>query len=272
MSSPAALGATAPSRARPALRAVALPTEHGGWALTLEPCLLGLAIAPSLAGVCLAIAAMVAFAARTPVKVALVDRRRHRHLPRTALATRVALLELLALLALVGAAATLAESPFWAPVLVAAPLVAVQLWFDVRSRSRRLVPELAGAVGVCAAASMIVLADGGSTRLAAAVWVVLAARVLTSIPHVRTQIDQLHRRSSSPAVGVAADVAAIVTAGADVAIDERVLAGAAAVAAVVVLQRLSAHRPARRAVVVGLRQLVLGLGVVVATALGVNAG
>jgi hypothetical protein len=32
------------------VRLVALPAEHGGWGLLLEPIALGLAVAPSLAG------------------------------------------------------------------------------------------------------------------------------------------------------------------------------------------------------------------------------
>src|SRR5438067_8458307 len=41
-------------------RAVVIPSEHGGWGLTLEPALLGLLVAPSIAGGALAIAAFLA--------------------------------------------------------------------------------------------------------------------------------------------------------------------------------------------------------------------
>jgi hypothetical protein len=57
------------------LRSVALPAEHGGRSLTLEPGLLGLLIAPGPAGVCIAAGAMVAFLVRTPLKVVAIDRR-----------------------------------------------------------------------------------------------------------------------------------------------------------------------------------------------------
>ena len=43
--------------ARSPLRAVAVPSEHGGWGLTAEPVLLGLIVAPSAAGACLGAAA-----------------------------------------------------------------------------------------------------------------------------------------------------------------------------------------------------------------------
>ena len=247
----------APAGARTPLRGVALPSEHGGWGLTLEPGLLGLLVAPSVAGACLAVAAVVAFVARTPLKLALVDRRRGRELPRTVLARRVAAAELLVLAALVGTAAATAPAPFWWPALVAAPLVGVESWFDVRSKSRRLAPELAGAIGVCSVTAMIALADGDSARLAAGLWAVLTARVVTSIPHVRDQIARLHGRAGSTTAALA------------VALDDRLLAGAVAILAVVAIQRMTARGEIPRPAVLGMRQMALGFGVVLVTAAGV---
>jgi len=111
----------------------------------------------------------VAFTARTPVRIVLVDRHRDRWLERTQVAVRLAIGELTVLAALVVATVALANGRFWTPALVAAPLILVELWFETRSRGRRLVPELAGAMGVCSVAAMIVLADGRSARLAAGV-------------------------------------------------------------------------------------------------------
>jgi hypothetical protein len=245
-----------------------MPTEHGGWGLTLEPGLLGLLVAPSAAGVCLAAAAMVAFVARTPLKIALVDRHRGRSLARTGLARRVAAAEIVVLVALVAGAVVLAPPWFWLPALAAAPLIVVELWFDVRSRSRRLVPELAGAAGVCSVAAMIVLADGGGGRLAAGVWAVLVARVVTSIPHVRAQIARLHGHPARAAGGWIADVAAVVVAAVAVVLEPALAAGAVAIVAVVVVQRVTSRGPLPRAVVLGMRQMAMGFGVVVVTALG----
>jgi hypothetical protein len=67
---------------RPAWRSVAIPSEHGGWGLTLEPVLLGLLIAPSVGGLALGIAAFGAFLVRTPLKLVFVDRRHPRWLGR----------------------------------------------------------------------------------------------------------------------------------------------------------------------------------------------
>ncbi len=258
---------------RSGLRAVAVPSEHGGWGLVAEPGLLGLIIAFSGAGGALAVAAVVAFLARTPLKLVLVDRRRARSLPRTALATRVAAIELTALTVLVVAAVRLSSAPFWWPAVAAAPLVGAQLWFDGRSRSRRLLPELAGAIGVCAVAAMIVLAAGGSSRLAGAAWVVLAARALTSIPHVKDQVLRLHGHATSPARAralLAADVSSLALAAAAVALDRRLLAGAVAVLAVHGVQRVTDRGPLPRPVVLGIRQSLMGLGVVLAAGIGAH--
>lgn len=252
-------------------RSVAIPSEHGGWGLTLEPALLGLLVAWSGAGVCLALAAFVGFVARTPLKLVLVDVSRHRTLPRTVVARRIAAGELLVLVGLVAAAFDLARGPFWVPVLVAGPLVVLELWFDMRSKSRRLVPELAGAVGISSVVAMIVLADGGDARLACGLWLVLAARSLTSIPFVRAQIARLHQHAGSASTLVWADLAAVVVATAAVGLDRALAAGALAVVAVVIAQRVSSRAPLPRAVVLGIRQMVLGLVVVLVTAVGVRA-
>jgi hypothetical protein len=257
--------------ARSLLRSVAGPTEHGGWGLTLEPAILGLVVAPSGAGACLATAAIIAFLVRTPLKTVLVDRHRKRRLTRTRVAEQVVVVEVLVLASLVAASAALADGPFWVPAVVASPLVALELWFDMRSRSRRLVPELAGAIGVSAVVAMIVLADGRSGRLAAALWLALTARVITSIPWVRAQIARIHNRNYSTRGIVAADVAALSVAAVAAAIDPSVTPGAIAVAVLIVVQRISALGPLPRATILGVRQVLAGLVVVAATALGVLA-
>ncbi|MBL8776327.1 MAG: YwiC-like family protein [Acidimicrobiales bacterium] len=249
-------------------KAVALPAEHGGWGLTLEPCLLGLLVAPSIAGAALATATFLAFLVRTPLKLALIDRRRGRRLERTALATRIAVVESVVLVGLAVLATALAGPRLWMPVVAAAPLVAVEAWYEVRSRGRRLVPELAGAIGVSAAATAIAIAGGAPLPLAFGLWLVLGARGATSIPQVRAQISSLHGRAVSSATTTAGDLAALAFAAVAVALDPSLLAGALAIAAIVVIQRVSARRPTPAPKVVGLRQLALGLALVLITAVG----
>ncbi len=57
-------------------KTVALPAEHGGGSFLAEPAILGLALAPSAAGACLALAALAGFLARHPLRLALIDRRK----------------------------------------------------------------------------------------------------------------------------------------------------------------------------------------------------
>ena len=254
---------------RPLWRSVAVPTEHGGWGLTLEPVLLGLLLATSWAGVAVGIAAFLAFLVRTPLKLALVDRRRHRSLPRTALATKIAVVELVAIAGLATFALVTAGSDWLVPVAAALPLVAVELWFDVRSRSRRLVPELCGAVGIAAVAAVIVIAGDGDARLAVAAWMILAARAFASIPYVRTQIDRTRHGAGS--VGTAdafSGVALMVAAGAPF-VDDQVVLGTCTVVLLILLQSVALRREHIAPVkVIGLRQMAAGIAVVAATWVG----
>lgn len=253
-------------------RAVAVPTEHGGWGLTLEPVLLGLLVAFSWPGLAIGLAAFVAFLVRTPLKLAVLDRRRHRSLPRTRLATRVAAGEL-GLLGLLGLSALWSAGAEWLiPVVIAVPLVVLELWFDIRSRSRKLVPELAGAVGIAAVAASIIVAGDGGWRLAAAAWMVLAARAVASIPYVRTQIVRTRRGATPLGATQAFQLVGAVVGFAAVAIDTRTLLGAVAVAALAAAQSIAIRREHIPAVkVIGLRQMAAGLAVVAATAAGVLA-
>lgn len=258
-------------RPRSTLRTVAVPVEHGGWGLTLEPVALGLLLAPSVAGFCIAAAALLAFVARTPLKVLLVDAHRGRLLDRTRVARLVLAGEGAVLAGLVAVPVLIAPPGFWVPVVVVGPLLAAELWFDMRSRGRRLVPELAGAMGIGGVAALIVLAGGGDGHLAVAAWLILAARAVTAIVTVRDQVGRLHGRPGHPLPLVAADIVALAMAGLAVAVDGPVAAGAGAILAAIVVQRVLGRRRTPRAVVLGLRQSALGLAVVVVTAAGVLA-
>ncbi len=259
------------SASGPTLTSVALPREHGGWSLTLEPALLGLIVAPTWAGAALAAMALVGFLARTPLKTAMVDRRRRRHLPRTVLATRVVAVETVAIAVLVAFAATTAEAGFWMPLLFALPLLGIELWYDVRSRSRRLVPELAGTVGIASVAAAIALAGAVDTPIAYGLWAVAAARAVAAVVFVRVQLrrakDQPHRLATSDA-GQAVAIAAIATTTAAEATSGAALAAIAILAAIhIALVR----RPPPAAPVLGAQQVVLGLAVIVVAGLAAAA-
>ena len=257
---------------RSPLWAIAVPSEHGGWSLTAEPVLLGLLVAPSVAGSALGAAAVLAFLARTPFKVVLVDRWRHRRLRRTVLAERVAAAELVVLGALVAVAALRTERTWWTPMVAAGPLVAVELWFDMRSRSRRLVPELCGAIGIASVAAAIARAGGAGWSVSLGLWIVLSARSIASVPFARAQVQRIKGHCIQRRVVDLAQAAALATVLAGWA------AGAVPVAAVVAVGAAAACqlwwvrvRPPAVAIV-GVTQLVVGIAIVLVTAGAIRYG
>lgn len=264
-------GASAdPAGGRGVVRAVAVPSEHGGWGLAIEPAVLGLLVAPSGAGLALGIAAFVVFLARTPIKIWLVDRiRHHDSLERTRVAGRVAILEVLVIVGLMVVVSLTATGAFWIPLVVAAPLAAVQLGFDARSRSRRLLPELAGTVAISSVVAGIVLAAGESGALAGALWLILSARVVASIPFVRLHVGRLHGRPVRPAAALSAQLAAVMLAGVATATDRAVLIGAGLIVAIAVYQLIALRRRPWPAIALGVEQTIIGTTVVLVTALGV---
>lgn len=250
---------------------VAIPSEHGGWSLTLEPAILGLLVAPSGAGVALAGAALAGFLLRTPLKLSVGDRLRGRHLPRTRQADIASSIYAIALTALVALAILAGSHTFWVPLVLAIPLFAGELAFDVRSRSRRLVPELAGTVGIGSAGAAVVLAGGGSARMAAAVWIVAAARAIAAIPFVRLQ---LRRGKHQPFQRWPSDVAQAVAgtiALAGMPIADLPVSGPAAIIGLGLFHLSASRRPVPPVPVIGAQQVALGLTVVLIAGLGLRA-
>jgi hypothetical protein len=180
------------------LKTVALPTEHGGWGITLEPVLLGLLVEPSMAGAGLALATVGAFLARHPFKIVAGDRRRGRRFARTPYAERFTLAYMAAaLVGLVIAVFASADYTFLLPLAAAAPLAAVQLWYDAAGRSRELLPEVAGSVAMGSVACSLALAGGAGWPLALGLWALLAARFVPAILYVRARITELHGKESA---------------------------------------------------------------------------
>jgi len=170
------------------LKSLALPSEHGGWGLLLEPALLGLLLAPSWGGAGFVIAALAAFLARHPLRLALSDRWRRTRYPRTPLAERVAGAYLAVAAAGIALAAWRAPLMAFAPLAAAAPLGLLQLAYDARLRGRQLVPELAGGVALGATAAAVVIAGGWSASAAFALWLLLGARTVGAVTYVRARL------------------------------------------------------------------------------------
>jgi hypothetical protein len=251
-------------------RTVALPVEHGGWGLSLEPAALGLLVAPSWPGLFLAAATLAAFLARHPLKIVAGDRRRGRRFPRTPVAERFAALYCAAAaLAVVAAFAASGSVEFLLPLLIAAPLACVQLIYDAKGRSRELLPELAGSVAMASVAASVALAGGWSRPAALALWALLAARVVPTIFYVRARLRLLHSRAASAAPTYYSHAAAVALASA--------LAWAglapklAAVAMLVLLLRAAfgvTERKPSTAKVIGLREIGFGVFTIFAVAAG----
>lgn len=253
-------------------RQVAVPSEHGGWSLTAEPVVLGLLVAWSWSGLALGVAAMLGFVARTPLKVVLVDRWRDRWLDRSRMAARIAAGELAVIAVLVVAAAAGASNGwFWVPLAAAVPLIAVEFWFDMRSRSRRLVPELAGTVGIGTIVATIALVAGEPATLAVGLWVVISARAVAAIPYARTMVLRAHGRPVTRWHSDLAQVLAVVAVVLAWLMDAIPFAPVVAIAAIAVFNMVAVRGPVKRAVVIGAQQMTFGIAVVIVTAIAILA-
>jgi hypothetical protein len=184
---------------RVALRPLALPQEHGAWAFLLEPIAVGMLVAPSRMGGCIAFGAVMAFLARHPLLLALRDRGRGRRNPRTAICERFAV----AYAAFAAVAFAQVGLKPMLPLLAALPLAVIHF----KSGGRTLAGELAGALAPAATAAAIVIAGGSSTFTASALWLLLGARAIVSILYVRSAL-----RGESRALMLTAHAVAVVIA------------------------------------------------------------
>lgn len=256
------------------LKTLALPTEHGGWGITLEPVVLGLLVAPSLAGAGLALATVGAFLARHPLKIVAGDRRRGRRFARTPYAERFTLAyAAAAILGLALAVYAAADYAFLLPLAAALPLGAVQLRYDAEGRSRGLLPEVAGSLAMGSVACSLALLGGAGWPLALGLWALLAARFVPAILYVRARLSELHGKEPARWPSLVAHVAAL-AAVAGLAL-VKALPWLAVVVTLVLLARAaygfarSWPATARR---VGFGEIVFGALTVVATAAGVALG
>lgn len=263
------------------LRGVAIPSEHGGWGFTLEPVLLGLLVAPGWACAGIGLAAVAAFLTRHPLKLWLTDVRRGVRYPRTALAARVALTYAAAgVLGLVLAATARPSDPqssaiwtsLWWPLILALPLIGVQLRFDARGQGRNLLPEIAGTAAMGSVAAAIALAVGRDAGLAYGLWLVLAMRAVAAIFYARTMVTRARGIAVPPGQAYAAGVVATAVLAAGAAARLTPWLSAAGMVLLLAYAIITLSRPPVPAKVVGWSQMAFGLLVVVLTAIGIHAG
>lgn len=255
------------------VRSVAVPTEHGGWGFTLEPIALGLAISPSTAGFLIGAAALMAFLARRPLRMVLTDRRLKRRIPRTRVAERVVGIEVATAAAAMAGAVFLADNAsLLLPLAAAAPLAAVQVWADATVRSRELIPELVGGIALGSVAVAITLAGGVDAADAWALWLVPAARTVATVPFVRAQIRRSHDQPPRMAAVMVVDAAVVGVMMAAAWFGTVPWAAAAAMGFLWVWSAVWLVRPPIPTRTLGWTQMLVGLIVVVATAVGYHTG
>jgi hypothetical protein len=185
------VAADAGALARPAVnvRSIALPVQHGGWGFWMEPVLLGLLVAPSFAGVLLGITGLMLLLIHQPARVALKDLRKGKRYPRTDVALRfAALYGLILILAAAGVLLLAPDLNFALPLLIAAPLGAVQLIYELRNAGREALAEVTGALLFSALAPAVALLGLLPLPVALVLWAVQIARTIPSIFYVRARL------------------------------------------------------------------------------------
>ena len=260
---------------RKVIRSVALPAEHGGWGFLIEPIVLGLLVAFSGAGLLLAISAFGVFLTHQPLKIAIKDRMKGNRPPRTILAERfavgygaVALIPFGILLLFV------VDKTFLLPLLMALPFALVQLWYDAKNQSRKLLPEVCGAIALGAIAPMIAILGGWAVTPALILWLFLMGRIIPSILYVRARL-RLERGNpiQRESVWMVHGVAVIMVIGFALS---RTMPYLGVVAMLILLGRamigLSDYRKARRAPIIGFQELGYGFLTALLGALGYALG
>lgn len=237
------------STSMPLIRPLAVPFEHGAWGFLLEPVVLGLMVAPSAAGLLIAIGGLAVFLLRQPLKLAIHDWF-HRRYPRTLFCEVLAILYSLAAVITFGAAFSRAL----VPLLFAIPFGAVQFLYDYRKHNRALIAELCGAIAPAALIASIVLAGGRSVTIALALSALVLARSIPSVLYVRSIL-----RGESKIAMLAAHAAAVTIAA--------FLSWTATIAMALLLVRAAVPAKGVRAQTIGRREIAWGVCFVVLTAM-----
>jgi len=259
---------------RVVIRSVALPSEHGGWGFLIEPILLGLLVAFSPGGLLLSVASFGVFLIHQPLKIAIKDRLKGHRPERTVWAERFVLGY--GLLALLPMLALMASTPldFLLPIALAVPLAGVQVAYDARNQSRRLLPELAGATALAMIAPAVALLASWPLPAALALALPLLARAFSSILYVRARLKLEHGKPQ-PAwpVWLAHGLAVLLMLALG---QSQAMPRLAILAFVILLGRaylgLSVYRKPRPAKSIGFQEVGYGLLTVILLALGYNLG
>lgn len=169
----------------PSLKSLLLPKEHGSWSLAFEPLALGLLVAPSIAGLGLAVAMTAGFFLRRPLKLAATLR--HTEPRRAAACNWAVLLAVVALAGLIFAVDASSAQSLW-PLLLAAPFGAVFLVLDLRNDMRAAAAELAGSAAFAILPAAFATLAGWSTGAALALAAIMLTRSVPTVLTVRSYL------------------------------------------------------------------------------------
>lgn len=251
-------------------RSVALPAEHGGWGFLVEPILLGRLVAPSPAGLLLAVATVAAFLLRQPLKILLIDRRRGVHSARTQMALRV--FGLYALIAAGGLAAAvwLAGPTFLLAPALGSPAALVFGYYDLTRPGRTLQAEVAAPIALAVVATAMALMVDWAWAPALALWAVLVARAVPAVIYVRARLRLDKGKPTNIYIPTLLHMTAVAVVVWLVTVD--LLPPVSAVAFAILFMRamvmLAPKRPRMSVKAIGIMELVLGIGTVMVVAVG----
>lgn len=169
-------------------RQIAIPTEHGAWGFLLEPIVAGMAVAFSWTGLFIAVMMAGAFLSRQPLKVLVIDRLGMKSEERARASLKFLLIYgCIFAGGLAGVLVSKGAVTLW-PILAVVPLACLQFYFDSRRNSRRLLPELGGAIAISASIAAIALAGGLAAPIALGLWTIMICRLFPSILYVRERL------------------------------------------------------------------------------------
>ena len=252
------------------LKGIAFPTEHGAWGMVFEPIVAALAVAFSVGGIFIAVAFVGAFLMRQPLRVLMAERAAGRRLPQGPAARRFfGIYSVVFLAGAAGSAVFVGWSSFL-PLFLAAPLALIQIHFDSTRQSRRLAPELAGAVAISSSAAVIALAAGWRAEMAVSLWIIMISRSVPSIFYVRERLLLEKRKPFAyfPPVILSA-AAALATAGLAIyGLSPWLVVLVMTVLAVRAALGLSRFSKRRKAMQIGVFEVVFGTLTAVAIVLG----
>jgi hypothetical protein len=242
-----------------------MPREHGSWSLALEPIALGLLLAPSIAGGCLAGATFVAFLARRPLKTALENSipTARRNLARRALISLGGLSGLFAMLA-----CCFADGRFILWLLPAVILGAMFLWFDLRKAGREQAAEIFGSAAFATVTGAIVAASGRASPAILVASFLMLARAVPTVLFVRAIVRGNKTGVFRPAATLVSAIGAAAIATLLALRDAMPMLTALPVLPLLVraILFLGENRKLLRARTLGLQELIIGVLYVVTVA------